>query len=45
VNVLKCDFLDVDEAMFLDVEGLFERIFYILVIEKRFLDDVDKVMF
>jgi hypothetical protein len=29
LNVLKCDFVNVDEAMFSDVERSFERLFYI----------------
>jgi hypothetical protein len=45
VNVLKYDFVDVDEAMFHDVERIFERIFYILGIQKSVLDDVAEVMF
>jgi hypothetical protein len=44
LNELKCDFGDVDEAMFHDVERPFKRIFYILAILKRFVriprDDV-----
>jgi hypothetical protein len=35
VNVLKCDFVEVDEAMFLFVERHFERIFYILGMQKK----------
>jgi hypothetical protein len=34
LNVLKCDFGDVDEAMFHDVERSFERIFYNLGLQK-----------
>jgi hypothetical protein len=35
VNVLKCDFVEIDEAMFLVVERPFERDFYILGMEKK----------
>jgi hypothetical protein len=45
VNFLKCDFGVVDEAMFDDDERTFERIFYILCIQKSILDDVAEVMF
>jgi hypothetical protein len=34
MKVLKCDFGDVDEAMFHDVKRPFERIFHILDIQK-----------
>jgi hypothetical protein len=40
LNVLKCDFGDVHEAMLLDVERSFQRIFYILGIQRRDLDEV-----
>jgi hypothetical protein len=40
VKVLKFDFGEVDESMFLDVEKPFERIFYILGIEKSDLIEV-----
>jgi hypothetical protein len=43
--VLKINFADFDEAMFHDVERPFERIFYILGIEKSDLDEVSGVMF
>jgi hypothetical protein len=45
LNVLKCYFGDVDEAIFHDVERPFERIFYILGIQKSDLDEVAEVMF
>jgi hypothetical protein len=45
MNVLKFDFGDVDETMFLDVQSPFERIFYILDIQKSDLDDVEEVKF
>jgi hypothetical protein len=45
VNVLKCDFGDVDETMFHDVERTFERIFLLLGIQKRVLDEVAVLMF
>jgi hypothetical protein len=35
-NVLKCNFADVDEALFNDVEMPFERILYILGFKNRF---------
>jgi hypothetical protein len=34
------DFAEVDEAMFQGDERSFERIFYILIIQKRDLDEV-----
>jgi hypothetical protein len=40
VNVLKCKFGDVDEAIFHDVERQAERIFYILGIQKSDLEVV-----
>jgi hypothetical protein len=40
LNILKCDFFDVDEAIFLDVERPFERIFYILDIQTYDLDEI-----
>jgi hypothetical protein len=40
LNVLKCDFGNDDEAMFHDVERPFEGFFYILSIEKNYLDEV-----
>jgi hypothetical protein len=40
VNVLKFDFGEVDESLFHDVERPFERIFYILGIEKSDLNEV-----
>jgi hypothetical protein len=43
--LLKINFADFDEAMFHDVERAFERIFYILGIEKSYLDEVAVVMF
>jgi hypothetical protein len=42
LNVLKCDFGDIHEAMLHNVERSFQRIFYILGIQKS---DLDKVMF
>jgi hypothetical protein len=45
VNVLKCDFGDFDEALFHDIDRTFERIFYILGIQKSVLDEVAEVMF
>jgi hypothetical protein len=46
VNVLKFVFVDVDDAMFFfDIERIFERIFYILGIQKSVLDDVAEGMF
>jgi hypothetical protein len=45
LNVLKCDFGDVDEAMFLYIERLQERIFYILGIKKSDLYEVADVKF
>jgi hypothetical protein len=45
VNVLKCDFGDIDETMFHVVKRTNECIFYILGIEKRVLDEVAEVMF
>jgi hypothetical protein len=45
LNVLKCDFGDVDEAMFYDVEMPFEGIFYILGIQKIDFDELAEVMF
>jgi hypothetical protein len=45
VNVLKSDFGDFDEAMLHDVERTFERIFYILDIQKSVSDEVDEVFF
>jgi hypothetical protein len=44
-NVLKCDFGDVVEAMFHDVEKTFDCIFYIHGIQISVLDDVAEVMF
>jgi hypothetical protein len=44
-DVLRCDFGDVDEAMFHDDERPFERIFYILGTQKSDLDVVAEVMF
>jgi hypothetical protein len=43
--VLKINFADFDEAMFHDVERPFERIFYILGIEKTDLDEFVEVLF
>jgi hypothetical protein len=34
LNVLKCDFVDVDEAVFHDVERPLEHIFHIVGIQK-----------
>jgi hypothetical protein len=34
LNILKCDFGDVDEAMLHGVERQFERYFYILAFQK-----------
>jgi hypothetical protein len=45
LNVLKCNFGEVDEAMFHDVERSFERIFYILGIQKSDLDEVANLSF
>jgi hypothetical protein len=45
VNVLECDFGNVDETMFHDVERTFEPIFNILGIQKSVLDEVAEVMF
>jgi hypothetical protein len=45
VKVLKCDFGDVDDAIFHCVEIKFQRFFYILVIKKNVLDEVVEVMF
>jgi hypothetical protein len=45
VNVLKYDFCKVDEAIFHDIERTFERIFYILGIQKSVCDNVAEVMF
>jgi hypothetical protein len=45
LNVLKCDFGYFDESMLNDVESLFERIFFILGIEKSDLDEFEEVMF
>jgi hypothetical protein len=45
LKVLKVHFGDVDEAMFHDVERLFEHIFYILDIQKSDLDEVADVMY
>jgi hypothetical protein len=45
LNVLKCDFGDVDEAMFHDVERSQERILYILEIKKSDLFGVEEVKF
>jgi hypothetical protein len=45
LNVLKFDFVEVDESMFYDVVRPFQRIFYILVIQKGDLDEVVVVMF
>jgi hypothetical protein len=44
-NDLKCDFGDADEALFHDVEKTFDRIFYILGIQKSVLDDVAEMIF
>jgi hypothetical protein len=38
VNVLKCDFGDVDEKIFHDVERTFGRIFFILGFQKIVFD-------
>jgi hypothetical protein len=45
LNVLKCYFGEVDEAMFHDVERPQERIFYILGIKKSDLYEVEEVKF
>jgi hypothetical protein len=42
---LKYDFGDVDEAMFHDIESTFERIFYILGIQKSAFENFAEVMF
>jgi hypothetical protein len=44
LDVLKCDFVDVDEAMFQGVERPCEKIFYLLD-KKRDLDEVAEMMF
>jgi hypothetical protein len=44
LNVWKCDFVDIDDAMFRDVARPFERIFNILGIHKSDLDEVAEVM-
>jgi hypothetical protein len=43
--VLKINFAEFDEAVFHDVERPFERIFYILSIEKSDLNEVAEMMF
>jgi hypothetical protein len=45
LNVLKCDFVHVYEAMFNDVERPLEQFFYILCIQKSHLDEVVELMF
>jgi hypothetical protein len=45
LNVLKSEFVEVDEAMFHDVERPQERIFYILGIKKSELYEVAEVKF
>jgi hypothetical protein len=45
LKFLKCDFGDEDETMFHEVERPFERIFYILDIQKFDLDEFGEVMF
>jgi hypothetical protein len=45
LNILKCDFGDVDEAMLRVVERQFESIFYILGMQKRNLYDAAEVKF
>jgi hypothetical protein len=45
VKVLKCDFGNDHEMMFHDVERLFERIFYILRIQRSVSEEVDEVLF
>jgi hypothetical protein len=44
-DVLKCDFVEFDEAMFQGVERPCKLTFCILGIEKRDLDEVAEVMF
>jgi hypothetical protein len=44
VNDLKCNFGDVDEAIFRNVERTFERIFYILSVQKSVLDEIAEVV-
>jgi hypothetical protein len=39
-NVLKCNFGDVDEAMFHDVERPYEHIFFLLSMERSHSDEV-----
>jgi hypothetical protein len=45
LNVLKITFAYIDDAFIHDVERPFDRIFYILCIEKSNLDKVAEVMF
>jgi hypothetical protein len=45
LNVLNCDFVDVDEAMFHDVERPLERILYVVGIHKSVLDEAAEVLF
>jgi hypothetical protein len=45
MNVLKCDFGEVVEAMFQGVERPYEQIFCMLSIEKSDSDEVAEVMF
>jgi hypothetical protein len=45
LNVLKCDFFEVDEAMFHDVERPQKYIFYILRIKKSDLYEFEEVKF
>jgi hypothetical protein len=44
LNVLKCDFFEVDDAMFLEVKRPFERIFEILGMQNRDFDEFAKVV-
>jgi hypothetical protein len=45
LDVLKCDFSDVDEPKFHDVERPLERFFYIQSIQKRNLHEIVEMTF
>jgi hypothetical protein len=44
LNVFNCDFVDVDEAMFHDVERPLERILYVVGIHKSVFDEAEVVL-